>query len=341
MKLQITLISLIALAASVSAFAAPILIAPNCSSAGQTDCTALSGNGYFIVDTSQGGGTAITTVLNGGVIINYQNFLGNLSGAGSAAISQAVLDAQAKLAMSFICGGAVTTNCYEGPGIPGNPDQGVYNQGGALVVTHSITSSFVYQDTPVNQRLDQYSTTLLVTFNGTQTILSKTFQLPFNDPAVQLALQQAELVLTVDQAAFGSPLLVSNSTTLQSSQNSLVVTGSVLDGNQTTNTTTFFGPGIVNVANVSNPATAFSTGSPAWVYILNNQTDINVATDNEYLVSRNAVTTNTFLTSQSFDLNGVGVTSAVPEPASAVLLGLGLLGLGLAVVRRNFGVREN
>lgn len=68
------------------------------------------------------------------------------------------------------------------------------------------------------------------------------------------------------------------------------------------------------------------------VFILPGQTDINVATDNEYLVSRNAVTTNTFLTSQTFDLNGAADASSVPEPASAVLLGAGLL--GLAVVRR-------
>lgn len=327
MRHQLSLISFIVLAASFGAVAGPILVAPTCTSAGQTDCAALTGNGYFIVDTSQGGGTAITTVLTGGVIINYQGFFGTPFGPGGAAISQGVLDAQAQLATSFICGGAVTTNCYEGAGLPGTPDQGEYNQMGALVVTHSITSSFVYQDTPVNQRVDQYSTTLLVTFNGTQTVLSETFQLPFNDPTVQLALQQAELVLTADRAAYGSPVLVSNSTTLQNSQNSLVVTGSVLDGIQSTNTTTFFGPGIVDVANSANFATAFSTGSPAWVYILPGQSDINVATDNEYLVSRNAVTTNTFLTSQTFDLNGVGNTSPVPEPASAVLLGVGLLGL--------------
>jgi hypothetical protein len=330
-QLRSALISLLALAASVAAVAGPITVAPNCTSAGQTDCAALTGNGYYILDTTQGGGSALDTVLTGGVLINYQTFAGKPSGADSALINQAVLDAQAKLATSFICGGAATSNCYAGPGTPANPDQGAFNQMGAVVVTNLETSSFVFQDTPVNQRFDQYSTTLLITLNGTQIVLSETFQLPFNEPTVQLALQQAELVLRTDHAVFGSPVLVSNSTTLQNSTNSLIVTGSVLDGNQTVTTTTFFGPGIVNVGNEANPPTPYSSGFPAWVFILPGQTDINVATDNEYLVSRNAITTDAFLTSQTFDLDGIANASPVPEPPSAALFVAALL--GLAIVR--------
>jgi hypothetical protein len=299
----------------------------------------LTPGGYTILDTTDpqvAAGTVLDVLLTGGELIGYSTYLGKQTVSTDPAVQQAVLNAQALIGSSFVCGGSVTTNCYAGAGTPSNPENGAFNQQGSVAVTSYAISSFVYQDTPVNQRLDQYSTTLLVTLNGTQTILNQTFDLPFSDPAVQLALQQAQAALAASLATFGSPILTSSSTTLQNSQNSTVVTGSVLDGKQTVTTETTFGPAIVDVSNDADPPTAYSSGSPAWVYVLPNQSNINIVIDNEYLMSRNLVTTDTYLTSQTYDLNGLAgsSSSSVPEPASAGLLAAGLLSLAIIRAKR-------
>ena len=313
------------LALAVAAQAGSIGNLPTCASAFQANCAALTPGGYTVLDTTNPNlpnGTALDIVLTGDVVVGYATFFGKQTFFSDPAVQQAVLNGQAQLATSRpVCGPSVTSNCYA-PGISG--DQGSYNQAGSVFVTNLETSSFIYRDTPVSRRVDQYATTLVVTLNGTQTILNQTYNRPFGDAAVQSALQQAEAVLAAGQASFGSPLLAANTTTFQGNQSSLTETGRGSDGKSTVITANTFGPAIVNVSNNFNSADLFSSGSPAWVYVLPGQLNINLITDFEILVTRDAITTGAYLTAQTYSLNGISGSSSTPEPGSMALMAGGL-----------------
>ena len=153
--------------------AGPLTGQPVCLSKFDTNCAAMTPGGYTVLNTvvSPNGTNYIVVdaVITGGTIINQQLFL-----AGDPSIQSAVLQDETQLATSPpACSAAISSNCY------------APNVGGSVVVTSSTTSSFVNLDTPLTQRLDQYSTTLRVTLNGTQTILLQTFGAGFNDPVVQ------------------------------------------------------------------------------------------------------------------------------------------------------------
>ena len=57
------------------------------------------------------------------------------------------------------------------------------------VITNSTSSSTSgYVDTPVTQRVDQYSTTIEAILNGGSTVYDQTFSAPYSDPSVQAAI---------------------------------------------------------------------------------------------------------------------------------------------------------
>jgi hypothetical protein len=103
---------------------------------------------------------------------------------------------------------------------------------------------------------------------------------------VQAAVTLADSILTGDHASPGAPQLASTSTTLQGSQFMFVQTGESPDGKDATTTADTFGPATINVGD--NQQDLF--------YVLAGQLDINVNTNIEFDVFRNAVTTSTFLT---------------------------------------------
>ena len=212
------------------------------------------------------------------------------------------------------------------------------NPGGQPVVTNSTTSTYVDVDTPVSQRVDDYSTTITAILNGGPTVFDQTFALPFSDPTVQAAVLDADAILAADKATFGSPSLVSSSTTLQSS-NTVDLSGGpdTADGNTTVTTTDTFGPNTVMVGD--NQSEEF--------IILAGQLDINVNTNVEYAVPVNVVTTDTYLTTQSYNINGVtsssssggGGGSSAPLPAGAWQALIGLMFLGL--IRIGFTAKKS
>jgi hypothetical protein len=206
------------------------------------------------------------------------------------------------------------------------------NPGGSVVVTNSTTATIGYVDTPVTQRVDFYSTTLLALLNGNQ-VFSQTFLLPFGDAAVQAAIAQADAILAGGGATFGAPFLFSNMSALQSSVTTPPPTSTCLiessiplnshaTGATAVTTTNTFGPAVVMVGECQSDIFT----------VLSGQLDINVNTDFVYAVPRNIVTTNTFLTTQTYEITGTTPNSSVPEPATSGLL---LLGLGtVACCRR-------
>src|ERR1039458_7875987 len=70
---------------------------------------------------------------------------------------------------------------------------------------------------PVSASVYQYQTTLIALLNGGTSVFQETLFAPFSDSSVQNAIAVADALLTSDGATFGSPLLTSTSTTLQSS----------------------------------------------------------------------------------------------------------------------------
>jgi MYXO-CTERM domain-containing protein len=178
--------------------------------------------------------------------------------------------------------------------------------------------------------------------NGGATIFTQTFNAPFSDPSVQSAILAADALFTSDGAMFGSPLLTSNFTALRSSVLSYVATSPTFDVptrlacgaldavftcsgvtvmDAVTETTTF-GPNTIMIG----------LGSTDEFDILAGQQDENISSDYTYTVSQNAVTTNTYLTTQSYVIDGT-TSSSVPGPSTFVLLGAALIA-GSAALRR-------
>ncbi|MDQ6706993.1 MAG: PEP-CTERM sorting domain-containing protein, partial [Acidobacteriota bacterium] len=237
------------------------------------------------------------------------------------------------LAMGVAHAGPIAT-CGRGVSPPGGVAP---NPGGASVVTNSTTTSVTCIDTPVTARVDQYATTLSAVLNGSQTVFQQAFALPFSDPAVQAAVVQADAILTANKATFKSPALISSSTTPQSSVLSFVQTSSPYDPAlcvaPMTSGTTIACPGVVFTVDTTStfgPATILTGDNQSQTFtIIAGQLDINVNVDRAFTVTRNAVTTNTFLTTQSFQIDGTsaGPIPSVPEPGSWALLLTGAAGM--------------
>lgn len=174
------------------------------------------------------------------------------------------------------------------------------NPGTPTVYTASTTTSYVYVDTPVTDRVDNYSTTLLALLNGNQ-VFSETFSVPFSDSTVQAAISQADSILSGDSASFGSPALISNSSVLQSSVTSPPPTYSYAGGpapgqlvtNIISTTTGTFGRATV----------VTGTCQSEILYVYAGQMDTNIYT--QYSVPRNVVTTDTYLDSQTYEIAGL------------------------------------
>ena len=163
------------------------------------------------------------------------------------------------------------------------------NPGGTVVTTNSTSATIGYVDTPVTQRVDLYSTTVVALQNGSQ-VFSQSFSVPFTDAAVQAAIVQANGILSGRGATFGAPALTTNTSVLQSS----VITPPP--------TSTCLSPG-TNTATGATTVTTVDTFGPATVAVgdcqsdtftvLSGQLDININTDIVFAVPRNVVTTNT------------------------------------------------
>ena len=202
------------------------------------------------------------------------------------------------------------------------------NPGGALVVTNSTTSYLTgaFVDTPFTERVDQYQTTIQALLNGGNAVFQQTFSLPFSGAAVQAAIAQADLILASDGAAAGSPTLTSTVTNVLSDQISYLITGQSLTGAQEATISTTFGPNSIAVG--EDQSDLFT--------VIPGQSDINLNTENFYATDRNVTDTVTYLTSQTYTINGSPAPpgSEAPEPGTAgLLICAALCGVGVRRLR--------
>ncbi len=227
--------------------------------------------------------------------------------------------------------------------------------GGAVIVTNGwVVDPATANVPPAIQIVNQYQTTLEAVLDGGAVAFQQTFNAPFSDPSVQNAILQADSLLASGGDSFGAPALTS--TTLQSSVSSfsptldpsairacylagpltpfptlaggtfncmgVTVTFIGYDSSFGLATTSTFGP--VTIMTGAQDSDEFD--------VLPGQLDIN--SNLYYTYTTNPVTTNTYLTSQSYEINGTAAAtvSAVPKPATFFLtsLALGLIVLMIA-----------
>jgi len=283
-------------------------------------CIAPTVGGYTVTTPLPAtGSTEVTGYLTGGAVVFDQTVPIPPSNSPASDVQQLIIQADDQVVLQSGMGASLPACTSSAPPCL----FALGGQGGQIIVTSSLTESFVAADTPSTQQVNQSSTTLIAKLNGLQ-IFSETFSAPFSDPGVQGAVTTADALLAGDGAVFGAPFLVFSLTSLNGSQVSYIETSESQDGTSSVTTTTTFGPAYV----VGTPAMVGGPGAIALVVA--GQEDVNINTNTEYAVDRNVITTNTFLTTQTYEIDSF--TSAVPEPGTLGLIG-GALGV-LALRRR-------
>jgi len=200
--------------------------------------------------------------------------------------------------------------------------------------------------TNVTQRVDTFSVELKARMQSGAFLYDQTSHVPFSDPSVQTAITQAQGVLTgVGAHSFTGPTQLSS---VQSSVSS--VTNVVQTGTQTTQTIVgykvFVGPLTITVGNlgvcqsyaldVNNYATLTGCPGGTTLPIAAGGVDVDTTTLSLVTISQTATTTNAFLTTQVYELDGFPQSTppVTPAPPSLLLLFTALAGAVFYLSRR-------
>jgi len=240
-------------------------------------------------------------------------------------------------------------------------------RGSIATSTLNITTAAAELDTiyptTVNQSVNQFSTELIAQMAGGPVLFDQTFNAAYSDPMVKAAVAQAAGVLTgAGATSITGPTQTSYSQTLVNSS-SVTVTNSTTD-NIIDQATDWVGPQTVLVGNYgvvqgytlqpvgsiaglgaasppvvlqgTDPISAGNNviiptgGNPLQSFILlTGQEDINVLEFSFVDIDQTTTNTDTYLTTTVYDM--VGSVVPVPEPSSALVLGLG--GIAFALYR--------
>ena len=249
-----------------------------------------------------------------------------------------ILCAAGDLSAGFVCQ----------PGVPGPPATQSLGSGANNSFTTSFTCSEQVTTTNLTQRVDQFTTELRARLQGGPLLLDQTFAAPFSDPVGQSALVSAQQLLTAQGAkGFLGPALLGNNTAPINSNTIPNVIQSAAPQTFVAVTSNIIGPGSVQIGTIGQCQGANAAGvpfgcdpaagNPATVQAGTSNTNVNSHTS--YFLSVTNTTTNTFLTSQVYELDGVSAPAAgVPEPGTLALAGIAIPGLWLGLRLR--GRRE-
>jgi hypothetical protein len=220
-------------------------------------------------------------------------------------------------------------------------------QGVANATSESLITIDTYNTTSVTQQVNTFQTELKARMQGGAYLYDQTFNVAFSDPSITAAIAQAKSVLTAAGAvSFSGPTLVSSN----QSTTSNTVTVQTGQTAQTPNVTvsTYIGPLTIQIGNfgtctglTAGPGgsvvpTGCTGGTNTSLTIAPGSEDIDTLVIEPVTINQTATTTNTTLTSQVYELDGIaaaGSPPATPAPPSVILAFLGLACLGLYAVR--------
>ena len=246
-------------------------------------------------------------------------------------------------------GGQLTAGYICQLGTPGPPATNVgpnpAPNAGNTTFSVSTTCSEQVVTTNLTQRVDLFSTELRVRQLGGPLLLDQTFAAAFTDPVVQSALMNAQQLLATQGATgFFGPTLLSNISTLSGSTLSSRFIQTAAPQNFVTGSTTVGGGSVVGQNQTAIVRTgdigqcqgvnAFTgipfgcdptTGSPLTVVV--GTVDFHANSHTLYSIGVTNTTTNTFLTSQSYELDGTRGPANIPEPGTLAPMGLAIAGL--------------
>ena len=245
-----------------------------------------------------------------------------------------IVCAAGELSAGFVCQ----------PGVPGTP---ATNAPGGTNATFSTSTTCSEQVTTTNltQRVDQFATELRARLQGGPLLVDQTFAAPFTDPLVQSALKSAQQLLTAQGATgFIGPALLSNNTLLGGSNTVSNVTPASPPQTFVT-AASVLGPSSRQIGTIGQCQGVNAAGAPFGCdptagnsfNVQAGTSNLNINTHTAYFLSVTNTTTNTFLTSQVYELDGVSAPAAgVPEPGTLALAGIAIPGvwLGLRLRRR-------
>jgi hypothetical protein len=169
----------------------------------------------------------------------------------------------------------------------------------AVVETESAYQTASLNTTQATATAQGYSTTIQAILDGTQSVYSQTFALPYTDPTVQQAVAQAEAELQNDGAAPSQPALTQSDTT-SSTSTSVTPTGTTNAFVSATPTFTY-GPNTIGSPNLGFADTGSGTG---YFTIPSGQEDLNVTGIDQYASSQTVTTTTTNLLTQTYTITG-------------------------------------
>ena len=196
---------------------------------------------------------------------------------------------------------------------------------------YTYSTQTVVHDTylPVSQTVDRYSTEIKAILNGGTVVYDQTFTLAFTDPTVQAAVQAAEALLAANNATFGAPFLASTNTLLLSSDtaNSAPVT----TGTDVWAVTTSY------IGDVGGTTLMIGENRSQAFTLLMGQVDYDTLLTTDVYQSIDVVTTNTYLTTQFWQIDGVTApVSSVPDASSTgLMLGGSLAAMGWFARRKS------
>ena len=196
---------------------------------------------------------------------------------------------------------------------------------GNTTSTTSTTHHDTFTDQFQTERVDTFLTRIVGRIDGGATVYDQSFNLAFGDPVVQAAVAAAQAAINAavnPDPPIAGPTLIS-STELQIDTTTDLVS-QLLSSMETTITTTLaLGPATILIGEDQSVEFFVAPGT----------TNVNINTHTESVYDRLFVTTNTYLTTQTYELVGYPQPVAgVPEPGTLGLVGLGLA--GLAALRR-------
>ncbi len=211
--------------------------------------------------------------------------------------------------------------------------------------TSSLAEVDTYNTTNVTQQVNTFSTELKARMAGGSYLFDQTYNVAFTDPSITAAIASAKSVLTgAGAVSFTGPTQLSSNQSLVSNAVNTVQTGS--QSTPSVVTTAYIGPQTIFTGNHGicpslAVAQAASTGNgcslPGTSFpIAAGGIDYDTLEVNQVTISQTATTTNTYLTTQVYEIDGfaAGVTptpigpSATPIPSSLLLTLMGLAGCG-------------